>query len=158
MLFRSALDGVGRTSGWTLYEADLLGLSARPDDLTGVVGTARLGQAHFNWTQVPDADVRLGGAVRVRHSPLTSGATWENASDFPIFIAGGATEATLPLVAGTYLFKAEDAGGRLSVNAAALVMTAPELIGMNVVVTRTENPSWSGAKTGVEAEIGRAHV
>src|SRR6185295_17366014 len=37
-------------------------------------------------------------------------------------------------------------------------MTRPEIVGMNVVVTRTENPGFAGTKTGVEVSSSKLRL
>jgi len=82
----------------------------------------------------------------IRWTPLTSGAAWENGVDFPsLDIPGGATQAVLPMLTGTYLIKAQDSSGNWSSPAMWRLTTGNLLILLNST-TLTEHPSFSGAK------------
>lgn len=95
-----------------------IGKTALPTQVTGIKLIAiNEQQATLKWTRSSELDVLLGGQVLIRHSDLKGGATWGKAS--PLFtgengISGNQTEATVPLLEGTYLLKFEDDGGRQS--------------------------------------------
>ena len=56
-----------------------------------------------------------GGRVYVRHSNLSLGsASFQASQDIIEAVAGSATEAICPALAGTYLVKFQDDGGRFS--------------------------------------------
>ena len=76
----------------------------------------------------PDLDVRIGGKIRVRHSASMVGATWETSVSIGEAMSGTSTVAVLPLKEGTYLFKAEDSSGILSVAAASISTNCGELV------------------------------
>lgn len=81
--------------------------------------------AILSWDLAPDLDVRLGGKVLIRHSPATTGATWENATELVPSAAGNQTQKQVPLLTGTVLVKFEDDGGNRSAAAASVVVTLP---------------------------------
>ena len=97
------------------------------------------------------ADLRLSHYV-IRHTPKTSGITWETSTTIVPKVARPASSVSVASRAGTYLVKAEDKLGRQSTNAATIVSPVPATDGLNVVETITESPSFTGTKTGVEVD------
>jgi hypothetical protein len=109
------------------------------------------GQAKLAWRQSDDLDVRVGGYVRLRHSPNLSSVTWANSTSISEQIAGSATETYADLKSGTYSMKFVDSGGRESLNAALIEFTKPDLENVEVIgaLSSTEDPSFSGTKTNL---------
>ena len=109
------------------------------------------GQARLTWRQSDDLDVRVGGYVRLRHSPDLSGVTWPTSTSISEQIAGSATEAYADLKAGTYSLKFVDSGGRESLKAALIEFTKADLQSVEVVgaLGSTEDPSFTGTKTNL---------
>ncbi|MDE0723263.1 MAG: hypothetical protein OSB62_01020 [Alphaproteobacteria bacterium] len=124
------------------------GLTAAPADIENFNLSAQNGQAHLSWLQAEDIDVKVGGRIRLRHSAKTSGATWSTAVDLVPALAGISTHAVVPLLEGTYMVKAVDSTGNESVSAAAIITTAPQVVGMNVIETLTPAPTFDGALMG----------
>lgn len=149
----TARDMFGRAS-LALAQRELLGLTEPPASLADLRLDALNGFALLDWPQSPDIDVRVGGSIRIRHSPLLSGAEWDNATDIGPAIPGSATQATLPLLAGTYLAKAVDSGGRESPAAVAVVTTAPGVLSLNAVDELPQHPAFAGACGAGLALIG----
>ena len=112
------------------------------------------GQARLTWRQSDDLDVRVGGYVRLRHSPDLSGVTWPTSTSISEQIAGSATEAYADLKAGTYSLKFVDSGGRESLNAALIEFTKADLQNVEVVgaLGSTEDPSFTGTKTNLTVD------
>jgi hypothetical protein len=133
------------------------GVGGPPPDLTNFRVTALQGQAHVTWDPSPDQDVVNGGYIALRFSPLTAGATWATATGLLLQLAGSATEATVPLQAGTYFGKAVDSAGNQSVNAAPFVIDAVDN-GLALLVTTTESPTFSGTKTHLVVSGGNLQL
>lgn len=94
------------STGLTVY-----GLGAPPSALTSL-GIQPLGNhALLAWDQSGDLDVREGGRIEFRHSPATSGATWETATGIREAVNGAEAAATVPLKAGSYLARPVDSSG-----------------------------------------------
>jgi hypothetical protein len=154
-------NALGFASAWQESRATIAGLTAPPAALTGFSLVPHTGLALLSWDTPADLDVRVGGAIAVRHSPATSGATWEDA--VPIGNAlgrfpGSATSALAPLLSGTYLAKTIDSGGRAAWTAAAVVTTAPDVLSWNAVATVTEHAAFSGTKTNLEVASSKLRL
>lgn len=106
------------------------------------------GNAMLSWDLAPDLDVQVGGYVRIRYTPLTTGQDWNNAVDIMPALPGTAQHATAPLLNGTYMAKFVDSSGNQSVTASQIVTTVPYANALNVVQTYTESPTFPGVKTG----------
>ena len=142
-----SINSLGAKSEWAyLNNKTISGLTAVPGDVNNFSIRALDGQCHLTWSRITDLDVINGGYVRIRHSRLTSNATWEDGQDIGEAIAGSQTFAVLPLLSGTYMAKAVDEGGRFSTNAKYSVTTVPNILDFNAVVTATENPSFGGTR------------
>ena len=143
-----SINSLGAKSEWAyLNNKTISGLTAVPSDVNNFSIRALDGQCHLTWSRITDLDVINGGYVRIRHSRLTSNATWEDGQDIGEAIAGSQTFAVLPLLSGTYMAKAVDEGGRFSTNGKYAVTTVPNILDFNAVVTATENPSFGGTRT-----------
>lgn len=114
------------TSLPALLTVTTYGKAAPPSSPTGLSLVAiDQASAILSWDLAPDLDVRLGGKVLIRHSPATSGATWESATELVPSAAGGQTQKQIPLLTGTVLVKFEDDSGYRSVTEATVVVTLP---------------------------------
>jgi len=81
-----------------------------------------------------------GGRVFVRHSNQTgSGATFESAVDIIPAVAGATNEVICPALAGTYLLKFQDDGGRFSVNATSVSLSLVDILDSITVKTDRED-------------------
>ncbi|WP_158453614.1 host specificity protein J [Pseudogulbenkiania sp. NH8B] len=139
----------------TMASAKLFGLTKSPESLTGLDMAPFNGFALLSWPQSPDIDVRVGGVIRIRHSPLLSGALWDSATDVGPSIPGSATQATLPLLSGTYLAKPVDSGGRESGDAVSVSTNAPAIMQFNAVEALVQHPGFAGQGAGCIGIDGR---
>ena len=148
-----AVNTVGVTSAWvTLSNVTVNGLTTPPSDVDNLSLISLSGYAHLSWDLSPDLDVRVGGNVRFRYSNLTTGAAWVSSSDIGTAVAGHSTQTNLPLLAGTYMAKFVDSSGNESVNVSSYaITTVPNLVPMNLVVTTTQSPNFTGTKTNMIA-------
>ncbi len=142
---------LNRGSQITSADFQLEGKTAAPANVSGFSMIPVNGQARLTWTQATDLDVRVGGYVRLRHSPDLTGVTWPNSTSISEQIAGSATEAYADLKPGTYSAKFVDSGGRESLTAALVEFTKPDLESVEVVgaLGSTEDPSFTGTKTNL---------
>ena len=149
---RNALGVSSAYSGTRTRE--ILGLTAAPSDLAGFAVIKSAGFALASWTLTGDLDVRIGGRIVIRHSPLTSGATWQNGVIVEEF-NGDAVNGQVPLMTGTYMAKALDSSGNYSANAASFVATEGMVTGFTTVASSTQQTAFAGAKTNA-AVVGGA--
>ena len=91
--------------GKTALPANVSGVSLLPIDESSAI---------LSWNRATELDVLLGGKTLIRHSSLTSAAQWKDSQEIVVAAAGSQTQKIVPLLAGTYLIKFEDDGGRQS--------------------------------------------
>lgn len=145
----SARNYLNKSSRITSASFILVGKTAAPSDVTGFSMIPVNGQARLSWDEAPDLDVRVGGVVRLRHSPDLTGVTWATSTSISDDIAGSSTETYEDLKPGTYSIKFIDSGGRESLNAVYVEFTKADLDNVQNVGTQTEDPSFSGTKTNL---------
>ncbi len=143
----------GASSSYSpILTVQINGLLDTPADITGFAVRVVSGQAQATLDQHPDLDVRIGGRIVVRWSPLTSSTTWQDGVLLsPDGFPGDSSSFFLPLLGGTYLAKARDSTGHLSENAVAFTLSDAHLTGFNTLGTVTEHPAFSGAASNVAA-------
>ncbi len=122
-----------------------------PSDVSGFSMNTLGDTMHLVWSPVSDAGL---SHYVLRFSPVTSGASWNAAVDLISHIAREAASITVPAAVGSYLIKAVDIHGQASTNAAIIVSTVTDISGYNAVLTVTESPGFSGAKTGTGVSTG----
>ena len=132
---------------------EILGLTAAPAAVSGFAVIKSGGFALASWVLTTDLDVRIGGRIVIRHSPLTSGAAWENGVIVEEF-NGDAVNGSVPLMTGTYLAKALDSSGNYSTTAASFVATEGMVTGWTTVATTTQQTAFSGSKTNTAVVSG----
>lgn len=141
-------------SDWSLQQYhEVVGQTERPAAPAGFSVVASGGFALASWQLHPAPDVRYGGQIVVRHSPATTGATWETSYVLEVF-DGNSTTGTVSLITGTYLVKAVDAAGNWSQTPSTFVATEGMVTGFTTVATSTQDPAFAGAKTSVVAVDG----
>lgn len=149
-----AVNYSGVASEWAETTKEIKGLTDPPEDVTGFTLNAINNTAHLQWDQSPDLDVKIGGSFVIKHSYKTSGATWSDGIALADNIGGIVTNTALPLLNGTYMIKAKDSTGNLSVNHAAIVTNVPNLLRLNAVATFDQHPTFNGTKTDMAVDGG----
>lgn len=106
------------------------------------------GAVHLTWNPVPDLDL---SHYRIKHSPLTIGASYSDAIEVVERVARPANSVVVPAQTGTYFIKAVDKLGTPSEDfASTVVLTdATNIQNLNVVETLAESPSFGGTTTDV---------
>lgn len=125
---------------------ELLGLTAAPANVVNFSVSKVGGVAVGAWDLTGDLDVRIGGRVVIRHSPQTTGATWEDGVILDDF-AGDSVNGLLPLITGTYMAKFRDSSNTYSASMASFLATEGLVTGFTTVATSTQDPTFSGVKT-----------
>jgi len=123
---------------------EIQGLLAPPAALTGLSIAALSAIAILRWDRSADLDVRIGGRIRVRHSPALTGATWAAATEVSDPLPGDATQAMVPLRAGTYLLRPYDSSGIPSAAIVTASSKAAEHLTFANVDTVTEHSTFPG--------------
>lgn len=146
-----SINGLGVRSSYTTGFHAVLGKTAPPADVTNFSLNIVGAEAHFSWTAVPDLDL---SHYKIRHSRLTTGASYSAAVDLLPKISRPATTAVAPAMTGTYFIKAIDKLGNASENATEIVAIIEDIKGLNAVETVTENPDFTGSKNDVSVVDG----
>ena len=144
-----AISTLGVRSSFTTRTQEIFGLGTAPSAIANLSIESLGGIAILNWDQVTDLDVKIGGKVRFRHSPATSGAAWNASINIGEAVAGTATQVALPLLSGSYLAKAVDSSGIASDAATIVTTEGATVLAFGNTSTITESPSFSGTKTDV---------
>ncbi|MBU0752358.1 MAG: hypothetical protein KJ787_13880 [Gammaproteobacteria bacterium] len=142
-----AVDVIDRVSLPYTYAPYIYGKLKAPGDVSTFTVINNNGAAAAAWAATADLDVKVGGRVVVRHSPLTTGATWINGIILDEF-SGDAIGAALPLMTGTYMAKFIDSTGNYSDNEASFVATEALVTGWVTDGTSTQHTVFTGAKSG----------
>jgi hypothetical protein len=150
-----AVNVLGVSSAWSAStNREIAGLLAPPTEPQGLTVSTIGGLAILRWTQSPDLDVRIGGKIVFRHSPLLAGAGWTGSTSIGEAVPGSDTVAVLPLKSGTYLAKAVDSSGIASAAAAAVSTKQATALAYANVTSISEDPGFAGAHSGTYAEAG----
>lgn len=139
-----AINFLGGRSIGSSIETQLFGKLTPPGNVQNFSLFPNANAAFFTWTKSVDLDVVVGGFVRIRHTPRTSGQTWGSAIDVIDFVPGSDTFATAPLLPGTYMAKFVDSTGNESVTESLALTTVPLPVGLNVVETVVETDLFEG--------------
>ena len=149
-----ALNALNVRSPFTTDAHQVVGKTEPPADVTNfqvnVIGT----EAHLSWTPVADLDL---SHYIIRHSPLTSGAIFTNATTLVDKVSRPANTVTVPALTGTYFVRSVDKLGLASANATSNVTLIDDIKDLNLVATSTQHPSFTGTKTDV-IEIDNALI
>ena len=114
-VYNVSASGLRSTAPATLSPFVAQGKTANPAQVTGVsLLPIDEASAILSWNRSTELDVLLGGKTLIRHSELTSSATWQDAQEIVVAATGSQTQKQVPLLDGTYLLKFEDDGGRQS--------------------------------------------
>ena len=130
------------------------GKQAVPEDVSGLsIEPINEQFVRLRFDQSTSLDVLHGGRVYVRHTNQTGGAaTFQSAQDVIEAVAGNSTEVIAPALAGTYLLKFQDDGGRFSANAASAPLSLVDILDSIVVKTDredTDSTPYNGTKANV---------
>jgi len=130
----------------TDFYASLFGPA--PESVTNFAANVVGNTLHLSWEPVSDLDL---SHYKVRYSPETSGASYQNAIDVLKKISRPANSITMPAKVGTYFIKAVDKLGTPSESSSSIVVltNTADVESLNVVETQVEHPSFLGSRTKV---------
>lgn len=139
-----AINAVGIKSAWTDQQYQIQGTAVDPSDVTGFSVNIVGQQADLKWIAIPDGDL---SHYIIRHSPLTSGATFNNSRTLVKKVSRPATTITVPALTGTYSIKAVDKFGKVSQNENSSIALVSSIQGFNFADSATEHTAFAGTKT-----------
>ena len=137
-----AVNSMQRTGDWATIDHVVIGKTQPPPDVTGVV----LSGNTLTWAPADGIPDLAGYVVRLQYGGRT---WWDTAAPLHagIITTTAWTLPSMPSGSVTFLVKAIDTSGNLSVNAAALSSAQPLTI-RNSAQTSPQAPSWPGTQTG----------
>lgn len=145
----TAINLLNQSSSQHTTTLTVYGKTLAPSALTGLAIKAFNNQGILTWDTSVDLDVRVGGVVYIRHTTKAADvATWEDGISIGTAL-GGDNTASIPLLIGTYMLKAQDSSGLYSEAAVVSSSTVALIQNLNVVETQVENPSFIGTKTNM---------
>jgi len=142
------------SSGYSNASKEISGLLLPPSSVTGLTITAIGGLAIIRWTRHSDVDVLIGGNIVFRHSKLTGSVDWNESVTIGDAVPGSDTIAVLPLKPGTYLLKARDSSGILSIDPATISTDAATVLTYGDVDLISEHPTFGGSHDGTMVDTG----
>lgn len=141
-----AYNFLGVKSDWVVYTNFVVaGLANPPADVTGLSAQLNGSTVNLNWNPVPDLDLSF---YRIRHSVDESGASWSGAVTYVDKVPRPSASISVPAKSGTYMIRAYDKTGNVSQNFASIVVPSAALETFTTTLTDTENPTFTGTKTG----------
>lgn len=126
-----------------------------PSDVTGFFVEVSGNSLFLKWNAIPDPDL---SHYVIKHNPALSGATWNTSSTIVEKVARPSTSVAVPARAGTYLIKAYDKEGFLSVTESSYVVLAESIPPLGNIETVTEDPTFTGAKLNVVLTSGTIEI
>jgi len=150
-----AFNTLGVSSTYTSATRTIVGGTALPSDVEDFACNIVGQDAHLSWKQIPDLDLAY---YAIRFSTATTGATWINSVTLVEKVARPATSVTVPARVGSYLIKAVDKAGNLSVNEAIISTSLLAVGNFNAVTTQTESPTFTGTKTNLTLSGGELRL
>lgn len=142
-----AISSLGKESPVSTLSASILGKTAPPSDVQNFSMVPSHGNASLTWDRATDLDVVIGGSIRIRWTPRTTGQRWSDAVDITPALTGNSTSIVAPLLSGTYMAKFVDSSGNYSVNEKLIVTTVADIYALNEVITIQEDPDFGGTLT-----------
>jgi len=140
----SSADLTFNAVGKTAIPANITGLTAEPINEKLI---------RLRWNQPSELDVKLGGLIHLRHSPLTDGSgTFSNATDLIQALSGVTTSAEVPYLEGEYILRSQDSGGRFCAGDTSVIIDLPDNQDALLTQTRredTDSPKFQGTKSDV---------
>ncbi len=136
------------------------GKTALPENVSGLTIEPINEQfVRLRFTQATAIDVLHGGRVYVRHTNQTgNAATFQSAQDIIEAVAGNSTEVIAPALAGTYLLKFQDDGGRFSDTATKVNLSLVDILDSIIVKTDredTDSTPYNGTKSNVQYDSSK---
>jgi len=141
-----AVNTFGVKGDWeVLPDVAANGLLLPPDDVIGFTAELNGNSIHLEWEPIASLDLSY---YRIRHSLEETGATYANATTAVDKVPRPANSVSVPARSGTYHIKAVDKSGITSENYTSIVVPAAAMESFTTTTTQSEDPTFSGTKTG----------
>jgi hypothetical protein len=150
-----AINTIGRKGTYTTTQFNLqAGLDA-PQDVASISATVNGAMTILEWEAITNLDLSF---YRIRHSIATTNAKFADATTSFEKVPRPATSVSVPARAGTYMIQAYDKLGIPSENFTSVVVPQASLNQYTTTNTATENPSFSGTKTGCSVADNKLRI
>jgi len=116
-----------------------------PDSVEGLTAEVNGATIHLEWEPVSGLEL---SHYKIRHSVEESSATYANATTAVDKVPRPGSSVSLPARPGTYHIKTISKTGIGSTNYTSIVVPSSDLVGFSNIDTQTEDPAFSGTKTG----------
>ena len=120
---------------------EIVGQIAPPADVENFACNIVGKEAHLSFDPVPDLDL---SHYRINYSPDTTGAEWQNSIVLVKKLSRPGTSIVVPAKTGTYLIKAVDKLGNVSINASQVVTQITTIGDFTNLITDNQNPNFLG--------------
>jgi len=139
-----SINALGIKSAFTTTTHTIVGQAAAAQDVTNFSVNIIGANADLSWTASTDEDL---SHYVIRHSPLTTGATFNNAQTLVKKVPRPTNTVVTPAKTGTYFVTAVNKFGLQSANAASSVALVDQIDGLNLSGTVSEHTGFAGTKT-----------
>jgi len=139
-----SINALGIKSDFTTTTHTIVGQAAAAQDVTNFSVNIIGASADLSWTASTDEDL---SHYVIRHSPLTTGATFNNAQTLVKKVPRPTNTVVTPAKTGTYFVTAVNKFGLQSANAASSIALIDEIDGLNLSNTVSEHTGFAGTKT-----------
>jgi len=139
-----SINALGIKSDFTTTTHTIVGQAAAAQDVTNFSVNIIGASADLSWTASTDQDL---SHYVIRHSPLTTGATFNNAQTLVKKVPRPTNTVVTPAKTGTYFVTAVNKFGLQSANAASSVALVDQIDGLNLSGTVSEHTGFAGTKT-----------
>ena len=119
----------------------IIGQIAPPADVENFACNIVGKEAHLSFDPVSDLDL---SHYRINYSPATTGAEWQNSIVLVKKLSRPGTSIVVPAKTGTYLIKAVDKLGNVSINASSVVTQITTIGDFTDLITDNQNPNFLG--------------
>lgn len=139
-----SINALGVKSAWATTNHTIVGQAAAASDVTNFSVNIIGKNADLSWTASTDQDL---SHYVIRHSPLLTGATYNNAQTIVKKVPRPTNTVVAPALTGTYFIKAVNKFGVQSANADSSVALVDQVDGLNLTDTVSEHSDFLGTKT-----------
>ena len=139
-----SINSLGIKSAFATTTHTIVGQAAAASDVTNFSVNVVGSNADLSWTASTDQDL---SHYIIRHSPLTTGATFNNAQTVVKKVPRPTNTVVTPAKTGTYFVTAVNKFGVPSVNADSSVVLVDDISGLNLSNSLSEHTGFTGTKT-----------